>query len=159
MIERIGAKFRLVFDFLEGRGIKLTKTETKPLAHFAFPLMEQGTSGTNDEHPVSAATSDQFGQNETRFDGFAETDVIGEQEARSGHGQGAHDGDELVRLDAQASWLSGEKRMGPERLFEEKGFMVDAEGVESCCPFRVELRCDGLDGVVFGMNEVEFVAA
>lgn len=159
VIEGVGAEFRFVLDFLEGRRIQLSKSEPEPLAHFAFPLMEERSGRTNDKHAVSAASGDQFGEDEASFDGFSEADVIGEQKARPRHGEGAHDGDELVRFDAESSGLSGEQGVGTEGLFEQERVVVHAKGGEVGSADGVEFGGDGFDGVVWGRDEVELVAA
>ena len=81
--------------------------------------------GALDEDPVGAATGDELGHDEAGLDRLAQADAVSEEEARSAHGEGAHDRDELVRGDVEAAGLDGEEGARAEGLLEEEGVVIE----------------------------------
>ena len=56
-----------------------------------------------DQDPLNTAAKQQLGEDQSGLDGFAETDVVGQQQADAGHAERFQQGDKLIVLDAHAA--------------------------------------------------------
>jgi len=59
-------------------GIEQAETQVETPAHLDQPLVQQGF-GRHDQHPVRPPGQQLLMHDQTRFDGFAKTDLIGQQ--------------------------------------------------------------------------------
>lgn len=88
---------------------------------------------------------DEFGHDQARLDRLAQPDTIREQEAGTAHAQGAHDGNELIGRDVEATGLHRQERGGAESLFQEKGIMVEPPLAQPSRAAGVEVGRDRMD--------------
>ena len=89
-------------------GVDDLEAEAELLAHLPLPLATQARRADH-EDLLGLIAQHKFLGNETRLDGLAETDVVGDQQAHPGHPQRFDQWEELVVLDVYA---------GPERGLE-----------------------------------------
>jgi hypothetical protein len=111
-------------DAFDEGAVEDFEDEAEALLEFFFPLFEHGGRAGDDDF-ADAAAEQEFGSDEAGFDGFAETDVVGDEEVDPWEPEGFAEGFELVGVDADAC---------AERCLKEGGVggsdAVPAEGVE-----------------------------
>jgi len=84
------------------------------VAEFVAPLVAERGGGKNEDAP-DAAAEQQLGEDQPGFDGLAQTDVVGDQQAHAGHRQRLEQWDQLVVLDPHATVERARHRLGAER--------------------------------------------
>ena len=99
------------------------------LPQLVLPLPAQRRRRENQDAP-DAAPEQQLGEDQPRFDGLAEADVVGNEQAHARHSQRLEERDELVALDAHPAVKGARDRLPGRRTFAAVGVEVGGEG----CP-------------------------
>ena len=87
-----------------------TAVRTSPTA--LPPLLAQ-RGRREDQDPLDAAPQQQLGEDQARFDGLAEADVVGDEQVDPRHAQRLEERYELVALDAYAAVERARDRLAP----------------------------------------------
>ncbi len=150
-------------DFLEAGGIKTGQRNREAGPDFLLELGQHRFDG-DDQDPASPAAFDQFGEQDAAFNGFAEADCIGDEEALAGLGERKEGWVELIWENVHGPAVAevedvvlrgGGADLG---LQHEAGFRIVWAGIADC--FGIAGIDDGdfsgfaLDGV----NETSLLA-
>ena len=109
--ERVDTHTALASQPPDMLGVDDLKAETELFAHLALPFAAQARRA--DHHDLlSLVAQHQLLRDQSRLDGLAETDIVGDQQAHPGHPQRFDQRQELVVLNVYA---------GPERRLERAG--------------------------------------
>ncbi len=122
--ERVGSDTAAATQFANLVGVDHLEREAELFKHLAAPFVAQRRRA-QDEHAARAMSQEHFLDDESRFDRFAETDVVGDQQVDARHVERANDRVELVVFERDA----GAKR-GLERLAVGRRDRAPANGVE-----------------------------
>ena len=113
------------------RSVSCRSTTSKPerelLPELFLPLPAQRCRG-EDQDALDAAPEQKLGENQSRLDGLAETDVVGDEEAHARHAQRLEQRDELVALDAYAAMERACDGLAGRRSLATGGVEVGARG-------------------------------
>ena len=112
--------------------------------HFGLPLGDDG-GRAGDDDALDLLTHDHFAEDEAGFDGFAEADVVGNEEVDAREEQGFAEGFQLVGHDLDASAVGGLEEFGVGG-----GDEVPADGVEVGGEFVGRVEAAGGDVVPVG---------
>ena len=108
------------------------------VAEFVAPLVAKRRRGEDEDAPY-APSEQQLGEDQSRLDGLAQTDVVGDQQAHARHRERLEQRDELVVLDTDTTVERAGYRLGAERAvavwIEPRGERGPAGGAEQ----RVEV--------------------
>ena len=99
---RVGVHPQAAAQALGRRAVHDVEPERELLPEFFLPLPAQRGRG-QDQDPSNTAPQEQLGEDQPGFDGLAQTDVVGQQQADARHAERLQQGDELVVLDADAA--------------------------------------------------------
>ena len=99
---RVGVNAALAPQLLDVVGVDHAEVEAELLEHLDAPLLLE-RRGADDQDGARAMPQQQLLNDQTGFDGFAEADVIGDEQIDASHVDGAHQGIELEVLDADAA--------------------------------------------------------
>ena len=99
---RVGVNTALAPQLLDVVGVDHAEVEAELLEHLDAPLLLE-RRGADDQDGARAMPQQQLLNDQTGFDGFAEADVIGDEQIDASHVDGAHQRVELEVLDADAA--------------------------------------------------------
>ena len=108
---RINRVALFLADALDVFAVEDFESEAEAIFEFGLPLIEhRGRAG--DDNVLDAFAKEEFGGNEPGFDGFAEADVVGDEEIDAGQAESLAEGLELIGVELDP---------GSERRLEEAG--------------------------------------
>ena len=104
--------------------------ETEPLLHFVSPLQAH-RSGRDDEHPLDLLPKQELLQDQACFDGFAQANVVRDEQVGAGQVQRTLERRELVvhQLNARAEWRLKEARIRGRDRMPTQGMEIGREVV------------------------------
>ena len=106
-----------------------------------LPLLPQ-RGRREDQDPLDASAEQQLGENQARFDGLAEADVVGDEQVDPRHAQRLQERHELIALDAHAAVERARDRLPPGASVAVAGVEVGRQRRPARRPQqRVEVVC------------------
>jgi hypothetical protein len=124
---RVDAVSALAADAFHVVAVENLEGETEAILQLVTPLEKHRGRAGHDDFLHSAAQQ-QFGRDESRFDGFSEADIVCDEEVHARQPERLVERLQLIRIDADA---------GPERRLEKSGVSgghaVPPDRVEECC--------------------------
>jgi hypothetical protein len=96
MFEQRFTKWKIALESGHGARKDEFRIDRKLLTEFTLPLFGE-VWATKDGEPTSISLGDELGRDQAAFDGLADADVVGDQQAHRFHAQRHEKRDELVR--------------------------------------------------------------
>ena len=109
------------------RAVHDVEVEAELFVHFLLPLLSE-RGGREDENALDAPLEDQFGKDKAGLDGFAQADVIGEEQAHTRHAHGLEEGDHLVVFNLDGTMEGGGKGQPGKRAVIAVGIGERVDG-------------------------------
>ena len=110
MCPRVDVNPAATTEVREQGAVDDAELEAELVAHLLLPLhLDRGRA--NDQNAAGAVAQDEFLHDKTRLDGFAEADVVGDEQIDPRHRQRADDRIELVVVHFHAAAEGGLKRL------------------------------------------------
>ena len=103
---RIGSGFERPAGFGHTFAVKDPELEAELGGEFGLPLLEDRCRA-DDKYPVGPAAGIQFPEDQAGFNGFAEADVVSDEQPRTREFERSNGGHELIRLEADAGSCGG----------------------------------------------------
>ena len=130
---RVHSEALLLADSLDVFAVEDFESQAKAAIEFRFPLIKHG-GWAGDHDVLNPFPKKELGGDQAGFDGFSETDVVGDEEIDSGKAERLAEGFELVGVELDS---------GSERRLEEVGI----GGCDAVPPEGVEERREILPGI------------
>jgi hypothetical protein len=133
---------------VEFLGVEDLEIETELDLKLALPLIHDSGRG-DDKHPRGAAAGGEVPEDQTSFDGFAEADIVRQEQARAWKLEGAHGRDVLVGFEADARAAGADQEVVRRREFEFEGVVEKPEAGQPAWAVEREV------GNLVGLDEFE----
>jgi hypothetical protein len=132
---RVGVHAESAAECVRFGAIDEIEREGEFVPHFVTPLQSKCGRG-EDEDSLEAATEQQFGEDQSGFDGFAESHVVGDEQTDAGHAECFEQRDELEVIDLDGTVEGAGDGQATERTgavgVEEGSGSGPACGAEEC---------------------------